>query len=111
MVKLKLIAETYGRYGDGGKIVIRKASAPTLKEALLKIIDKVNLYIDSDSIKEEEEDEKREISCEEIIERMDDCDGCDFVLKLEDTESKKVYIENEEVEEDEDEDEDDEDED
>lgn len=76
-VKLSLQYEPYDRYESSG---IKKAtiSAPTLRDALIKLTDNLQLYLYPEDIEDDD------MSVEEIIDSivMSNGDGCDFILEL-----------------------------
>lgn len=97
MVKLEAMVEVYGE----GNIRKVKAQGKDNKEALLKLSDKLCLYISSEEVEEREEDGEEQ-TFESLINEIKKCngDGCDYIIYLKDLESGKSYINN--VEEDED---------
>lgn len=79
-VTLKVTFEPY----SGGRKKSLKASGADKKDALLRLADKMELYFNSEEIAEEEEEENREISFEELIQRIESSngDGSDYILDL-----------------------------
>jgi len=96
-VKLRVEFETYERFGSGQ---IRKAtvSGNTLLDALKKMVDNMQLYLESDMIEEEN------MTAEQVIEDIagSNGDGCDFIFLLKNLTTGEVYIEEDYSEEDED---------
>ncbi len=86
-VKLKVEFYPYERYENSG---LKRAtiSGKDLRSALLKMIDRLGLYL----TKEEAEEEG--YTAEEIIDRIEseNGDGCDYITYLADTNSGTVYI-------------------
>lgn len=86
-VKLKVEFYPYERYESTG---LRRAtiSGKDLRSALLKMVDRLGLYL----TKEEAEEEG--YTAEEIIDRIqsENGDGCDYITYLADTNSGTVYI-------------------
>lgn len=94
-IAIECVVEEYTRY-EPGKVYRLVAYGETEKQALLKLIDNIGMYTDSDSVLEIEEEEQRELSVEEIIDILEgeNGDGCDFIMYLKNRNSGKVYIEN-----------------
>ena len=80
-VKLEVKYETYGRYGDGGDIKTGRVSASTEVDALMKMLDHVHMYIDSDYAEEFKEENGRYPTTEEVTDELYDQngDGCDLI--------------------------------
>lgn len=92
-VCLEIWYQRYDRYSPGG-ICQGRAYANDTKQALLALIDEINVYIDSETIEKMEEEKGGELTVDEIIDILDSTngDGCDLIIKLWDTISEKVYI-------------------
>ena len=80
-VKLEVKYETYGRYGDGGDIKTGRVSGSTEVEALMKMLDHVRMYTDSDYAEEFKEENGRYPTTEEVTDVLYDQngDGCDLI--------------------------------
>ena len=87
-VTLEVKFEVYGRYGDGGEIITAKVSGKDLRHALMRMVDKMRLYIDSDVI------EERNLTAEEIIDSISETngDGCDMIYLLKNLTTNEVLI-------------------
>lgn len=87
-VTLEVKFEVYGRYGDGGEIITAKVSGKDLRHALMRMVDKMRLYIDSDDI------EERNLTAEQILDSISDTngDGCDMIYMLKNLTTNEVLI-------------------
>lgn len=93
MIKLRVVYLPYERYEDGN-VNIGHIKAPTLRSALLEMLNRVNLYLDEESILEIEEEYGRELTADEIIREIQEQngDGCDTILSILDENTKQEYI-------------------
>lgn len=93
-IKLKVVYEPYERFTDCGPR-IGHITAPTFREAIIKMLSRVGMYLDEDVIMEKEEDMGREMTKEELIEALvnENGDGCDFIISLTNEVTGEVYIE------------------
>ena len=87
MIIWKILVEQYERYNPGRKKKI-KIEENTLKEALLKFIDQINVYQTEEDIEElyEElsgDETKIKNAFVQMIE-LSNGDGCDFIITWED---------------------------
>lgn len=86
-VRLHVEYEPYLRYERAGR---RKANvtAPTLLEALKKMVDNLGLYLTSEDIEDEG------YSPEQIIQSIQSTngDGCDYIIILKNVTTGEVYI-------------------
>ena len=87
-VTLEVKFEVYGRYGDGGEIITAKVSGKDLRHALMRMVDKMRLYIDSDDIKE------KNLTAEQILDSISESngDGCDMIYLLKNLTTNEVLI-------------------
>ena len=87
-VKLKVQFYPYERYRGGSGIKSATVSGPDLLSALKKMVDRMNLYITSEEIDDEE------MSAEEVIERIEseNGDGCDLIILLKNLVTGETYI-------------------
>ncbi len=83
----------YERYESGG-YARRRGKGKTEKEALLNLLDKLNAWIDSDYIQEEEEETGKELLVKDIIEMLEqnNGDGADFIIEMRNLTTGEVYI-------------------
>lgn len=87
-ITLEVKFEVYGRYGDGGEIITAKVSGKDLRHALMRMVDKMRLYIKSDDI------EENNLTAEEILDSISDSngDGCDMIYHLKNLTTGEVLI-------------------
>ena len=92
MVKLKVKYEVYRRY-EPGPIVVGIINAPTLRSALLALADEVSMYNDKEDILDQEEQNGRLFTDEELLDILLSVngDGCDCISFIGDEISGKVY--------------------
>jgi len=76
------------------------AEGEDLKEALFDLMDRTSLYTNRERIEEEEEDEEREFSADDVLEMIKDTnyDGGDYIVFIKDG-SGKVYLNEYDIEE------------
>lgn len=100
-VTLEVKFEEYERYGGGG-IRTAKISGKDEFDALLKMCDKMHLYINSDWAEEIKEETGSYPTVKEIIERigMDNGDGCDYIFYIKNRTSGETLLDAGEPEED-----------
>lgn len=95
-VTLNVIYEVHGRAGSGG---LKRAvvHAPTLIDALKKLVDRMGLYINSEMI------ERKNMTPEEVIERIKESngDGCDYIIQLNNLSTREVLVQGEDFSEEE----------
>ena len=87
-VTLQLTYYPYERYGGSGKKTV-KISAPTVFDALVKMVDNLRLYFDSDDIEDDEMTEEDIIS---TIESQNG-DGCDYITELKNLNTGEILLE------------------
>ena len=94
-IKLECILEEYLRY-EHGSIYRVVAEGATTRKALLKLLDNIGMYTNSESILEMEEEQQRKFSVKEIINIIENenGDGCDFIFVLRNMSNGKNYIQN-----------------
>lgn len=83
-MKIRIHYTPYERYSDCSP-VIGHVIAPTVEEALFKALEKkINVYTWEGFQKEFEEDLGRKATVEDIIKKIEDCngDGCDYVHSI-----------------------------
>lgn len=116
----KLIYETYERY-EAGRIGTKTFKAKTLTDAVIKIADKLGLYIEPEEVlvngktKEQQAEEtgydvEDIMTAEEAIESIKESngDGCDFIALFKNETTGETYIDEQDALDDEDDDWDDE---
>lgn len=95
--KIKVVYERYARHENLAP-AIGHITAPTLREAIIKMLSKIGMYLDEEGIQEKEEELGREMTQEELIDElyMQNGDGCDYILSLTNEVTGEVYMESEE---------------
>lgn len=92
-VTLEVMFEKYIRYGDGG-IHTAKISGKDEVDALIRMCDKMRLYIDSDWAEEFKEETGSYLTVENIIENisMNNGDGCDYIFYIKNLTSGETLL-------------------
>lgn len=92
-VKLKVVYEPYERY-EMSSPKIGHITAPTFREAIIKMLSRVSMYLDKESIEEQEKELGRELTQEELIDQLtsQNGDGCDYIFLLRSEITGEVYI-------------------
>ena len=87
-VTLEVRFEVYGRYGDGGEIITARVSGRDLRHALMRMVDRMRLYLESDDI------EERNLTAEQIIDSISSTngDGCDMIYLLKNLTTNEILI-------------------
>ena len=87
-VTLQLTYYPYERYEQTKKKRV-KISAPTLFDALVKMVDGMRLYFDSDDIEDDD------MTVEEILQSIElsNGDGCDYITELKNLTTGEVLLE------------------
>lgn len=90
-MKYRITREKYERYGSGG-IIVSTFEAEDDVDALYKVHDNCLYGIDED-------DEQRSYTKEQLIDKLYDVngDGCDYILKLENLDTKEVLVESDDI--------------
>ena len=92
-VKLQVVYEPYTRY-EMSSPKIGHITASTFREAIIKMLSRVEMYLDEESIKEQEQALGRELTQEELLDELtqQNGDGCDFIFQLSNEETGEIYI-------------------
>lgn len=87
-ITLEVKFEVYGRYGDGGEIITAKVSGEDLRHALMRMVDRMRLYINSEDI------EEKNLTVEQILDSISETngDGCDMIYHLKNLTTGEVLI-------------------
>lgn len=93
-IKLKVVYEHYAR-GESSTVAIGHITAPTFREAIIKMLSVIGMYLDEEGIKEREEELGREMTQEELIDElaMQNGDGCDYIMSLINETTGEIYME------------------
>ena len=92
-IRLKVVYEPYQRYEPSAPCV-GHITANSFREAIIKMLDRVRMYLDPETIQEYEEEQGREMTQEELIRRleMENGDGCDYIFSLSNEDSGEEYM-------------------
>lgn len=92
-IKLKVVYEPYTRY-DTPCPKAGRITAPTFREAIIKMLSKVNMYLEEDDIYAQEAELGRHLTQKEILDQLieQNGDGCDFIFHLSNEETGETYI-------------------
>ena len=93
-IKLKVVYEPYERFNQCGP-KIGHITAPTFREAIIKMLSKVGMCLEEETLLEKEEELGREMTKEELIEALveENGDGCDYIFSLTNETTGETYIE------------------
>lgn len=97
-IKLKVVYEPYYRNEtDAPTISIGHITAPTFREAIIKMLSKVEAYINIGDVEVREDEMGREMTQEELIEALVQDEGdtfeCDCIISLTNEVTGEIYIE------------------
>ena len=97
-IKLRVLYEPYPRY----EVTVPKLghiTAKSFREAIIKMLSNVRMYDDEESILEREEELGRQMTQEELIDMLvsQNGDGCDYIIALENEDTKERYIDSDDV--------------
>lgn len=97
-VKIRVVYIPYERYNVTAP-AIGHIKADSLKEAVIKMLSKVRVYIDEDSIVEEEQALGRSFTAQEIINAILGLngDGCDYIASIQNEDTGEEYLKEEDV--------------
>lgn len=92
-IRIKVVYIRYTRYCEG-PTVIGHVTAKSFREAIIKMLSKVGMYDDEDTILEREEELGREMTQDELINLLNgqNGDGCDFIVSLMNEDTGEEYL-------------------
>lgn len=92
-IKIRVLYDPYRRY-ENVPPMIGHISAESFRQAIIKMLDKVNMYDDEYSILEREEELGRQMTQQELIEMLEsqNGDGCDYIISLINETTGEVYM-------------------
>ena len=95
-IKLKVLYEPYQRY-EPGCPCIGHIKAGSFRQAVIKMLSRVKMYADEESILETEERLGRKMTQDEMIEMLyaENGDGCDYIISLVNEVTGEVYMDSE----------------
>lgn len=93
-IKLRVVYTPYERYQETAPH-IGHITATSFREAVLKMLTKVHMYMDKESVEEQEEELGRQLTQEEIIDLLvsENGDGCDCIHSLTNETTGEEYME------------------
>lgn len=93
-MKIKVVYIPYSRYEETAP-KIGHITADSFREAIIKMLGKVLMYTEEETILEREEELGREMTQEELIDMLqaENGDGCDFITALINEDTDEVYLE------------------
>lgn len=92
-VKIMVVYLPYERYTPTDP-VIGHIEADSLKEAVIKMLSRVDVYVDEEILAEQEQTAGRSFTAQEIIDniRTLNGDGCDYIVFIKNEETGEVYL-------------------
>ena len=93
-IKIRVVYIPYARYVDTAT-VIGHISAESFREAIIKMLGKIGMYADEDTVLEREQELGRELNQEELIDMLqaENGDGCDFIISIMNEDTGEKYLE------------------
>lgn len=93
-IKIRVVYIPYARYVDTAT-VIGHVNAESFRQAIIKLLNKIGMYADGETILEREEELGRVMTQEELIEMIsaENGDGCDFIVSITNEQTGEVYLE------------------
>ena len=91
------IKVVYQRYRRDQETLISEGhiTAPDLRTAILALLDKIGMYVDSEDVLEQEEENGKKWTAEELIANFIspvNGDGCDFVFNITNEETGEIIF-------------------
>lgn len=92
-IKLKVVYVPYRRYEESAPN-IGHITASSFREAIIKMLTRVRMYADKDTIEEYEEELGRQMTQEELVDMLvaENGDGCDFIVALTNETTGESYM-------------------
>lgn len=92
-IKLRVLYEPYQRY-ESVCPCIGHITADSFRQAIIKMLSRVRMYVDEEVILEREEQLGREMTQQEIIDMLysENGDGCDYIISLTNEVTGEVYM-------------------
>lgn len=93
-MKIKVTYQRYERYQEA---IISEGhiTAPDLRTAILALLDKIGMYVESEDVLEQEEENGKKWTAEELIDNFISSvneDGCDVVLNIKNEETGEIIF-------------------
>ena len=93
-IRIKVVYQRYERYQET-PISEGHITAPDLRTAILALLDKIGMYVDSEDVLEQEEENGKKWTAEELIDKFIsrvNGDGCDFVFNITNEETGEIIF-------------------
>ena len=93
-MRIKVVYQRYERYQET-PISEGHITAPDLRTAILALLDKIGMYVDSEDVLEVEEESGKKWTAEELIDNFIcsvNGDGCDLVFNIKDEETGEIIF-------------------
>ena len=93
-MKIKVTYQRYERYQET-PISEGHITAPDLRTAILALLDNIGMYVDSEDVLEQEEENGKKWTAEELIDNFISSvngDGCDVVLNIKNEETGEIIF-------------------
>ena len=93
-MKIKVVYQRYARYRET-PISEGHITAPDLRTAILALLDNIGMYVDSEEVLEQEEENGKKWTAEELIDNFISSvngDGCDCVFNITNEETGEIIF-------------------
>ena len=93
-MKIKVTYQRYERYQET-LISEGHITATDLRTAILALLDRIGMYVDSEDVLEQEEENGKKWTAEELIDNFISSvngDGCDFVFNIKNEETGEIIF-------------------
>lgn len=93
-MRIKIVYQQYDRYHKT-PVSEGHITAPDLRTAILALLDKIGMYVDSEEVLELEEENGKKWTAEELIDNFIcsvNGDGCDVVLNIKNEETGEIIF-------------------
>ena len=93
-MRIKVVYQQYERYQET-PICEGRITALDLRTAILALLDKIGMYVDSEDVLEQEEENGKKWTAEELIDKFIsqvNGDGCDFVFNITNEETGEIIF-------------------
>ena len=93
-MRIKVVYQRYERYQET-PICEGHITAPDLRTAILALLDRIGMYVDSEDVLEQEEENGKKWTAEELIDNFIcsvNGDGCDVVFNIKNEETGEIIF-------------------
>lgn len=93
-MRIKVVYQRYERYQET-PISEGHITAPDLRTAILALLDRIGMYVDSEDVLGQEEENGKKWTAEELIDNFIcsvNGDGCDLVLNIKNEETGEIIF-------------------